>query len=703
MNIQTLRVFNELKNLKLTDNDFESLEKEQSDKKRTGVFIQAVRGNKYIGVNHDKKHSIVIAEFTKEEIIVPESRILFNVLLTFKDVPEQLFILHNIFYRETKQCKALLIAKNVKAFKKCLCSVLSQKDFVTLGDWISYGASKEMIQKNERLKQKELQSLFWLFNDVYKQNPKKLRKNIPTITHVFICDNYRLAIFNEKCDYMKRSNTMYYSSMKHIKESVYKIKAFTPDNPRYNYVSPEREVFRYDYGCEVWVHETLTGKISDDDLRVMSKRCDKNWILLTPDEITNLNAFARAEMLINKREQSTNINKSKFEKKILQQYKNGKVVRFGIEFHKNSMKYEDLSFTGDSLSEYLINEHVLLSETPDFGKIIDGYIDYVLKPKPILNHQYGDIKAIESTFRGVTHLSYNRIKLHINTRNNYIYVNNSRISKADVITVVKKLRTFKNQNECDNYLTFSSKHNLQMQTAIEEKAISLGFYIYPTEDNCFTKNMSSYKVQFSLPVILVKNKVFTHIRNRKYRITKTTSLLKITKSISSSCTYYSGGNLERTINLLSEAIQDITPKEISFIIKDGITYAKKNLKEKKVIERKRIERSKEFIEHAIQLTKAKKVNGGYFVKGVSNKLYFIDSVNLQVWTIKKGAKDKYLCIVDSEVRNNDGTYKAQMNDRIAKRILMLSKDMVTAREIYENGDRVDDYWLSLMNNYGEVN
>ena len=83
---------------------------------------------------------------------------------------------------------------------------------------------------------------------------------------------------------------------------------------------------------------------------------------------------------------------------------------------------------------------------------------------------------------------------------------------------------------------------------------------------------------------------------------------------------------------------------------------------------------------------------GYFVNGLSGTTYFIGD-NSEVWTIKNGKQDQYLCIIDIDSNRND---EAGENDCIAKRILALSKDKVVAKEIYENGDRMDKHWLEIQ-------
>ena len=70
---------------------------------------------------------------------------------------------------------------------------------------------------------------------------------------------------------------------------------------------------------------------------------------------------------------------------------------------------------------------------------------------------------------------------------------------------------------------------------------------------------------------------------------------------------------------------------------------------------------------------------------------------MSVSTVKDNKKDKYLCIVDD---NNYRTEDWEKNDGVGQRLLMLSHDKKLANDIYENGDRIDKWWLNIMNENG---
>jgi hypothetical protein len=125
--------------------------------------------------------------------------------------------------------------------------------------------------------------------------------------------------------------------------------------------------------------------------------------------------------------------------------------------------------------------------------------------------------------------------------------------------------------------------------------------------------------------------------------------------------------VQRTVHILFKSIEGITGEDVSSLIKESIKENKK-----------RIERSLSFIDNAVRITCAKKVNNGWIVKGASNQEYLVEP-DLKVWTWKNNEKDKYICIVDI---NSDTSDEATKNDCIAKRILALHKDKFLIDEIY---------------------
>ena len=71
--------------------------------------------------------------------------------------------------------------------------------------------------------------------------------------------------------------------------------------------------------------------------------------------------------------------------------------------------------------------------------------------------------------------------------------------------------------------------------------------------------------------------------------------------------------------------------------------------------------------------------------------------DIERMTVKDNKKDRSLCIVDD---NNYRSKDWELNDGVGQRLLMLSHDKKLANDIYENGDRIDKWWLNIMNENG---
>jgi len=193
----------------------------------------------------------------------------------------------------------------------------------------------------------------------------------------------------------------------------------------------------------------------------------------------------------------------------------------------------------------------------------------------------------------------------------------------------------------------------------------------------------------SLPLKRAKNKNYTTIDGIEYQIQNVQALFDLGKDINRIGT---GGYLQRTIKLLNKAIKGITPKTIGDIIKNGRgEYLK--LQERIQIENvEKCKRADEFVEHAVRVSRAKKIKDGYKVIGISGKVYTVNSQTLAVYE-----GDRYVCLVDM---GTDRHTEWGLKDALAKRLLMLAHDLKVADEIDTLQLKTLDY--SLQNNLVEA-
>ncbi|MEK6868726.1 MAG: hypothetical protein AABX74_00725, partial [Nanoarchaeota archaeon] len=640
----------------------------------------------------------------------PKSRVLFKTLILFEDLPDEIYTLHQIAQYRALDTEIKRVANTMEDLKDKICDRFADDYPKELGELYEevYGDS-ETREKNKKLRpllvEKQLKALFWLFGENYdKVEVNFARKNIPRIIKVFSRNNRRVAIIqvNENWD-KYRGGLFQRRWMEQIQRTTLKICAFTPRDRRYNYACPNRELYlpnEYEEKGEIWVGDDLFEKITLDELKVLSKRMhymdenerERSWKLLTADEYNQQKAALRVELMSARRKYEEQEAKNKLIKSIQEQFGKGEVTRHGISFSKKRVSYEGTALTGSKLGEYLVNNSVLLQERPSFNDIYEGYVDFILKLEPVHNYNY-DITKIIYHFEGKENITIGGIKATIEVIKNNMFINGRRICKDDVATIVKSAINFNSQKSYDEAVLNASRVNLKLRKALQEGGLSFELKIDKTDDNSLMKEKNQTCMLLSVPISRRKGKNYVKINSKEYSVKDTNALFDLSRQIDSSRIGYSGGGyLQRTIRLIYKAIAGITPKEIGDLIRNGRKEYKKLMLRQKKEARARTKKSLEFLAHAVKLTKAEKVHKGYFVKGLSGTTYFIGK-DLEVWTIKNGKQSKYLCIIDSGSRDDD---EAGKNDCIAKRLLMLSKDKVIAKEVYYEGDRMDKHWLEIM-------
>jgi hypothetical protein len=123
MDINALRVFDSIHSLSITEEEFTDLEIEQKHTERTGLYIRCVRFDYSIGVSHDENHKIIIREI-KKKFPVP-SRVLFKTLITFDELPEEIYTLHAIAQYRALDIDMKFRADNLEELKDRICEILN--------------------------------------------------------------------------------------------------------------------------------------------------------------------------------------------------------------------------------------------------------------------------------------------------------------------------------------------------------------------------------------------------------------------------------------------------------------------------------------------------------------------------------------------------------------------------------------------------
>jgi hypothetical protein len=554
----------------------------------------------------------------------------------------------------------------------------------------------EEFYYNKDLIREQLKALFWLFGEDFKKFKfPKQRVGIQRIIKVFVRKNRRLALFRKISE-----------DEGSLRERFW-VKAYTPRDERYNYVSPNREVFMYD-DFEIWICDDLFEKLGNSELEVLARRLHlettNNYFILNTDRYNRLEQSIMLEMLREKRREMEGKMRERLKETIRKQFKSGKVVRNGIEFRKDRISYAGVVLKGEEIGKYIVQQNLIYLEEPDFRKIFEGYVDYILNCDVVISPYSINSNRIDVGLEKKVKFWIGKIGLEIFKLGKNFYVKmkgkkRHRINKGDLPVVVKNAINFiDNPEGYEEYLSRASRINLKLQEALSRGGLEFQLEVEPSSDcSDLVMNQEEGKygntILLSLPLLRKNEKNYVVIQGKEYRIKDTRALFDLGKELV--FIKFNNSPLNRAIRLLYRAIEGITPEVIGKIIIQGKEEYKKMVERIEAEKREKIEKSLEFLKHAIELTKAKRVNGGYIVRGLSGNLYYVEDDG-KVWTVKEEngryVNDRYLCVIDI---GTDVDTEWGKNDCIAKRLLALSKDSVVAKEIYRRGDMVENFWVSV--------
>jgi len=690
MDINTLRVYNVIHKLGITDIEFDTISKELDCVEHSGTFIAKVTPKFMVWINHDAKHNIEIVP-NHSKLMTP-CRILFKTYFTF-DTPKEIYVLHSLAQYRCDDNNPKYYAANLEELKDSIMERICDRRYVELGDLrqeYTYDEEKKKFQaeKRKELMIAQVNAIYWLFGEAVTDNTNNsARPNIPMIVKVFQRKNRRLAIIQYDKDHnVKRGGYMGSRWTEHIEAREFRANIYRPTQAQYNYANEGRELL-WDSDSEVWLADDLLGKIPFEELSLVLKHSsDEKFTLMSAKDYGRIQKTIRIKLMEDSRKEQNSQARDKLVDNIDKSFNKGKIVRKGITFTHDSIEYNGIVLKADKIKEYVINQRCHLQDEPEFTSIYEGYIEWLLK---LSNYKScsRQTPSYYSEFEGKSELFIIKgVKVAVTKEHNMLFVNNHKVSKFDVAVVAKNAINYDTQEAYDKYVVETSRTNLKVQQAIMEGYIAFDIsFSAGHNDNFLLKESKS--VRISIPLLRDKNKNYTIINEVKYPVQNTEALFHIDEKPEN---YYRDGELNRAIKLLYKGIKGITPKAIGEMLTDGEKLYKEHYAKIEAEHEAKISKSKEFLAHAIKLSKATKIKNGYKVKGVSGTVYTINADTLAVY---KG-KD-YLCIVDVGDYGLDMEADALKNDRIAKRLLALSKDTVVANEIYSRGDKMDQHWIEL--------
>lgn len=651
MNIDSLGVMNSLFKLRLKDEVFDTAVEESTHTDRKGKFILATPKKKVIFIDHDKKHEIIIKNRSKlPQNIEVGDRLICNTLINFIP-PNEVNTLHDIVKKHYYTPHTPLRAKNLEELKDAIALELTNQQDTTL----YYHNFKSSVD-----------AIFWLFDkrkikldytesyggEKQYHYPHPTREGVDTIVNVFSRNNCRIFLTN--------------SGHHHLN-----LWAYTHMNNIYDYIRKGREI--YD---RMWVCDELNGKLTVDELKILENKTDLHDQLLTTELYSTLQNQVRLELMSARRNEEMEIAMRKVSDNITKEYKKkGKAIRGGINFTKDQISYSGYTIKGERVEEYVIRNNILYGNNLDFNTIFEGYIDYIIGHE--IENGYGLRK--ETHYLKLTTIQemwLNKIHLVAEKRGKNLYLNNRKVRTDEITELMKSAIEYETQKEYDEYLIETSKISLRVNKAIRH-GFNFTLNVNSTDDNDLLK--AKYTTHLSIPLVREKNKNYAVINQQKYRVADIQTLFDVAKDVQVGYAY-NESHLQRTITFLKRALPEMTYKDIS----DFITAGEKEYKTK-------VKRSLEFIQHAVKITKAKRVEDGWIVKGESGQKYYVGE-DKKVYTAKKNKPDKYLCIIDLGTEQSEAGH----NDAIAKRILALKHDSTVASDIWRNGDHMDKHWRNLQ-------
>ncbi len=704
MDINSLRVFNVLHKLGITEEEFRCLEDEQRHTERTGLYIQCIKRGYAVCIGHDDRHTILIQKMKKD--CPAPSRVLFKTLITFDNLPDEIYTLHAISQYRRSDSETRYRADNLEELKDRICDRFVDKYPKELGalyedihyqELHSYDEDKRSAWKESKTELVDLQlkALFWVFGEDYSKFEREVRvarKNIPRIIKVFERNNRRLALIHKVEDYERQRGGcgMGYGGTwtENVQGSRLMIRCFKPNDVQYDYVDVNREMYlpeeRQD-SKELWLDDDLFEKTGYEELKVLSKRItgESNWILLNADEFNNKQTLIRIEVMSATRKAQEKEAEQNLIQNINKQFSKGRVVRQGITFTEKSIECEGIIVENDRMGEYILSNQVHLQREPDFQRIVENFIAYILNIEAIQSYASWKMSYV-CNFKGAETVKIGEVRLHIESRKNNVFINDHRIPKDDLIEVIFKALNYTDQGKFDEYLAYSSRVNIALQKALRAGGISFELKLDKTSDNELP--WKEGKMILSLPLKRMKGKNYTTIGRDDHRIKDLNALLDLGKDINE-CRIGFTGYLQRTIKLLYRSVDGITPKIIGELIANGQKEYEKLQARVKLDNAEKSRKADEFVKRAVLISKAKKIKDGFLVKGLSGKAYTVNQDTLAVYD-----KDRYVCIVDMGTdRNTDWGKK----DALAKRLLMLSQDLKVANDVHtlnlsSIGDEVGD-------------
>lgn len=640
MDLETLKVSNEIYGLELTKEDFDLLESE-IDRLSFGVLYLLERKGKEYGISYDRGYG-----HERNKVIINDKatmvgrgkypvRVIEEMKFTFNMSPDDAdavrFHLRNSFFK--RQIDSKSVFSSVQEFK----TIIKQIMMKAVEDKQEHDVAKVTVSLEG------VPHWFWLFDD--KGSTELLLKDmqftdlIHTISKVWEYKNHRFSLATTRT------------------ADNFKVMCFSTKDVRYNYIDVGRKFSHMTY-------------IMDD---LPLNEIDFDFLKLCAPNQTTFAIVNRARYQEVVKINKLKIQREKEEKEMMTLVKKETEKRF------ERLSIEPLTIKGITFS----NKMIALGDQQISGKISDrktretwgskdfsilSFIKDNVNLENINDIDFNDLynrfceRLDDREFDGVLGNIPVRVKreTRTNSENSTISkwtINGVRINKEEIVEMLKRAICFESVPDYDKLLKQVSKCSLLFHDMLNQ---GLHFLVY--EGNHFGGDGSEKTMK--LQVVRVKNHNYVQIGDNKFRIKNTSKL--ISRSSLNRARRHRSFSLEDAIAVFASDVFEprLSATDIAFLIREGFKEYLLALK-----------RSEEFLRDAVKATGAQEAefmnSRGWAVQGISGKDYFLTK-DSKVYDM---ASKSYICIVDKTVSSSFA------NDRLVARLFALRNDKLVARNI----------------------
>ncbi|MGV8131140.1 MAG: hypothetical protein ACP5N7_03520 [Candidatus Pacearchaeota archaeon] len=393
--------------------------------------------------------------------------------------------------------------------------------------------------------------------------------------------------------------------------------------------------------------EDIPNKSNKDPFNLYLKNRE-NGVLINPE---------RLKLLLKKHQHISSLHKQKMEinEKIKQKIAlklaelettSGKFVLNGVTYEKHNISYESNILDFHKVSPSKVLEDALRSHKADdidFDLILDYFVSRAIRE----NAKKSGLSAKGKIGTIDIDLEYKGLK-GLRT-----YINGYRINNDERIEVLKRALCYTTQDQYNDYLSQVSKCSLNIYTYLVN---GLRLKI---QDSFLNKEL-----KIALPLERTKNRTILKIGNKSFPVSDINKLIALEKE----------WRMHVLLTKLTKGdiIKNLTTKDITFIIEQGLDFHEAMVKRDKEM-RERMEKMFDISSKRVKFADGSE-KAGYLVAG-HFKQYFVSNTDAQAYSYPDGNR---ICMI---TKNDTSTTTDNLTVRIFERVMVLKNDARVADRV----------------------